>query len=149
VIFNISSNRTTSAWGPENFVRLGRCLVEEHKYSCIVSALPSDEKIALEIRDKIGNGALYYRTEHIMDFAAICSLCNILVTGDGGASHVGAATGATVVTLFGATPPAIWRPYGEQHISLKAADGDVKSITAEEVLEMLKAKRILQGSIQA
>jgi ADP-heptose:LPS heptosyltransferase len=148
VIFNISSNRGTSAWSPDNFAQLGRLLTEQCKYKCIVSGLPADEKQAVEICHAIGKSAFYFRTEHIMDFAAICSLCNVLVTGDGGAGHVGAAVGVIVVTLFGAAPPAVWRPYGEQHISLKAADSDIKSIPVEEVMAILKAKRILSMSSQ-
>ena len=147
-VFNISSNRAASAWGPEKFVQLGRHLAEEHNYKSIISGLPADEEMASEIGDKIGSAARYVRTEHIMDFAAICSLCNILVTGDGGACHVGAAAGITVVALFGATPPAVWKPYGDQHITIKAVDGDVKSISVKEVTDTLNAKGIFKKSGQ-
>jgi ADP-heptose:LPS heptosyltransferase len=142
VIFNISSNRGTSAWSQDKVARFGRLLAEKYKYKCIVSGLPSDEKTAVAICKEIGEAAFYFRTEHIMDFAAITSMCNLLITGDGGASHLGAAAGASVVTLFGAAAPTVWAPYGPQHVSIKASDSDVNSITVEEVMEAIREKGI-------
>ncbi len=142
VIFNISNNRESSTWAAEKFVRLAAYFLKEHNCRFIISGLPEHEVRAMSICKSIGPEAFFFKTDSIMDFAAIASFCNVLVTGDGGASHAGAAAGALVITLFGAAPPEVWRPYGEQHISLKASDSDVNSITVEEVCAAIQAKGI-------
>jgi heptosyltransferase III len=142
VIFNISNNRESSTWASEKIIGLAAYFSKTYKCRFIISGLPEHESRAVNICNGIGPGAFFIRTISIMDFAAITSFCNVLVTGDGGASHAGAAAGALVITLLGAAPPEIWRPYGEQHISLKASDSDVNSITVEEVCEAIQAKGI-------
>lgn len=44
--------------------------------------------------------------------AAVLERCDLLVSGDTGVMHLGAAMGAPTVGLFGATPPSIWAPLG-------------------------------------
>jgi len=139
VIFNISNNRETSSWGPDKVIGLGRFLIDKYRFKCIISGIPAHEDKALNICNKIGTDVFFFRTMNIMEFAAITSLCNLLVTGDGGASHVGAATGALVIALFGAADPVVWRPYGEQHIVLRQPDCDAKSITVQNVIAAIEA----------
>jgi ADP-heptose:LPS heptosyltransferase len=88
---------------------------------------------------QIGDGAYFFKTVNIMNFAAITPMCNLLVTGEGGAGHVGAASGCLVISLFGEAEPAIWRPYGEKHISLKARNCEVNSITVENVISTIES----------
>jgi|WetSurMetagenome_2_1015567.scaffolds.fasta_scaffold04467_2 ADP-heptose:LPS heptosyltransferase len=143
VIFNISNNRAESSWSGDKIVKLARYFADRYQYKSIIAGLPGHEDMASTICGQIGTGAFYYRTETIMDFAAICSQCNVLVTGDGGASHVGAASGALVITLFGSASPTVWRPYGEGHISLKSEDGKANSIGVERVIEAIRENGIL------
>jgi ADP-heptose:LPS heptosyltransferase len=141
-IFNISNTRENTSWSPDKFIRLGRLLIQGERCKCIISGVPSDEERALKICNGIGDGAFYFKTADIMHFAAITRLCNFLVTGEGGAGHAGAAAGGLVVSLFGSSDPIVWSPFGEQHISLKASDSDVNSITVEEVIDAMQLKGI-------
>lgn len=143
IILNISNNRKTSSWSPNNFAETGRFLSEKYDFKCIITGLPSHEDKALEICRDIGRSAFYYKTTQLMDFAAITSMCQLLVVGDGGASHIGAAVGTTVVALFGETNPVVWRPYGEQHIVLKAPNGNVNSIAVKDVVSAIEFRGLL------
>jgi ADP-heptose:LPS heptosyltransferase len=138
-IFNISSTRESTKWNEDDFIRLGKTLIETQRFRCIITGIASDEDRALKICHHIGAKALYYRTKNIMDFAAISSLGSMMVTGEGGSGHVGAAAGCHVISLFADADPVVWQPYGERHISLKAADGDVKSITVERVISAIQS----------
>jgi ADP-heptose:LPS heptosyltransferase len=142
VVFNISNTRENTTWSPDKFVGLGGLLIREKRCRLIISGTPSDEEKALMIISRIGEGAYYYKTADIMHFAAMTRLCNFVVTGEGGAGHAAAAAGALVVSLFGSANFDVWRPYGERHISLKAEDDDVNSISVGAVIEAFKAKGI-------
>jgi ADP-heptose:LPS heptosyltransferase len=145
VAFNISSNREKSTWGPGNFVELGKYLIDHYHCKCIITSVSSDEKKASEMCRAIGDGAYFYKTAKAMDFAAIASMCNILITGEGGSSHIGAAAGTRVIALFGEANPVVWRPYGEQHIVLRQPDCDAKSIAVEEVMHVIRSNESILG----
>ncbi len=142
VVFNISSNREKSTWISRNFVELGKYLIDKYRCKCIVTGISSDGEKASAICREIGDGAYFYRTAKVMDFAAIASKCNLLVTGEGGASHIGAAAGTLVISLFGEANPEVWRPYGERHMVLRLADCDAKSITVENVIAVIDSAGI-------
>lgn len=73
----------------------------------------------------------------LKNFAAIVSLCNILVTLQGDFMHVGAATGTRTIGLFGKNNPAIRAPWGPQHRVLKKGN-DVNLISAHEVFSTIQ-----------
>ncbi|MBI4654802.1 MAG: glycosyltransferase family 9 protein [Nitrospirae bacterium] len=139
-VFNISNNRETSKWQLENFIELGKALFKRYNYKCIITCTASDKADAMRVCDEMKDIGFFYETKKLMDFAAIASMANFLVAGDGGAVHIGAAAGTKVVALFGQTNPVIYGPYGSQHIVLKAPDIDVRSIKVEDVLSVIKSK---------
>lgn len=137
ILFNISNNREKSSWDIDKFIELGRILIEKHAFTCIISSTDKDEEQGHTLCRTIGTNAFYYKTKKLMDFAAIASLSSFVVAGDGGASHISAAAGAPVISIFGETNPAIWKPYGTQNIALQSKDKNAKSITLEDVLNSI------------
>ncbi|HAK89079.1 MAG: hypothetical protein A2077_03935 [Nitrospirae bacterium GWC2_46_6] len=136
-VFNISNNRESSTWYPENFIKLGRIISQKYGYNFIITSIPADKGKAVRICDQLNGKGFFYDTAGLMDFAAVASVSNFLVAGDGGAVHIGAAAGAKVIALFGQTNPIIYGPYGEGHIVLKSKDGNVNSITPDDVITAL------------
>ncbi|KAF0182397.1 MAG: glycosyl transferase family protein [Nitrospirae bacterium] len=143
IIMNISSNRAASAWSPERFVALGRALSEESGCFSIVCSSPDEAQQARDVSGRIGENSYYYQTESPLAFAAAASLCSVLVSGDGGASHLAAAVGTPVVALFGKTSPGIWRPHGEMNIVLQAEQGGVEAIPVKNVLAAILSAGLL------
>lgn len=61
-----------------------------------------------------------------------------VVSVDTGLSHLTAALDRPNITLFGPTDPGLIGGYGKEQISLKAGDGNIKSITPSKVLTHLQ-----------
>ncbi|MBS9423372.1 lipopolysaccharide heptosyltransferase RfaC [Photorhabdus caribbeanensis] len=61
-----------------------------------------------------------------------------VVSVDTGLSHLTAALDRPNITLFGPTDPGLIGGYGKEQISLKAEDGNIKSITPSKVLSHLQ-----------
>ncbi|MCA6222207.1 lipopolysaccharide heptosyltransferase RfaC [Photorhabdus antumapuensis] len=61
-----------------------------------------------------------------------------VVSVDTGLSHLTAALDRPNITLFGPTDPGLIGGYGKEQISLKAEDGNIKSITPSKVLVHLQ-----------
>ena len=147
VVFNVSSNREKSTWRSDNFVALGKYLIHNYRCSCIITGVSSDNEKASVICGEIGEGAYYYKTLSVMDFAAVASISNLLVTGDGGASHIGAAARTLVICLFGEANPVVWRPWGADHIVLRMRDGDAKSIAVQDVIAAMEANEQIMKAL--
>ncbi len=138
-VFNISNNRKTSTWQSANFIKLGKLLFENNGFRCIITCILSDRDKAIKICNEMKGNALFYETRHIMNFAAMVSMANFLIAGDGGAVHISASVGTPVVALFGQTNPAIYGPCGGGHIVLMSPNGDVNSITADTVFSAVRS----------
>lgn len=149
VVFNISSNREKSTWRTRNFVELGQYLIGRYRCKCLITGVSSDEDKAAEISREIGDGSYLCKTAHVMDFAAVASMSNLLITGEGGASHIGAAAGTRVICLFGEANPLVWRPYGEQHIVLRQPDCDANSIAVETVIATIESDERMMADLNA
>jgi ADP-heptose:LPS heptosyltransferase len=89
------------------------------------------------MRERIGQFvAGRERMAHLADadlaaVAGILSRCDLALGNDSGISHLAAAVGCPVITLFGPTDPALWRPRGHA-VQVIAAEA-MGSITADQV----------------
>ncbi|HMM73428.1 MAG TPA: glycosyltransferase family 9 protein, partial [Rhodocyclaceae bacterium] len=57
------------------------------------------------------------------------------ILSDGGAMHLAAGLGKPVVALFGATPPAVWRPWGVTHRVLRPPSREVRELDAAAIVD--------------
>jgi ADP-heptose:LPS heptosyltransferase len=74
------------------------------------------------------------KEKEIREVATILSAADLVIANDTGIMHVAAGVGVPVLSLFGPTDPSQWAPIGRQHRFLKGRDGDINTITANEVI---------------
>jgi len=65
---------------------------------------------------------------------AVLARAGLYVGNDSGISHLAAAWGAPVITLFGPTDPAQWAPIGPRVRVMRAEDGTMESLELEDVV---------------
>ena len=58
--------------------------------------------------------------------------------------HLAAGVGAPLVAVFGPTDPAEWKPIGDDFIAVRAADGQIASVTPKMVVDA--ARNLLERS---
>ena len=73
----------------------------------------------------------------LVDLAGVLSHCAAYIGNDSGVTHIAAALGIPVVTIFGPTEPSHWAPRGPNVCLLRAADGTLEGVAVEEVLAAL------------
>jgi heptosyltransferase-2 len=66
--------------------------------------------------------------------AALLARCAAFFGHDSGISHIAAAAGTSCTLLFGPTDPAVWAPLGENVRIIRAAAGDLASVSVEAVI---------------
>jgi len=96
-----------------------------------------DEK-AEAIINSIKTGIIACKTTQLMELIAALSLTDIVVCCDGGAMHIAAALGKPIVTIWGSTNPAIWRPWGVKHIILQGERKQAENISVQAVLDAVE-----------
>src|SRR5579883_1411811 len=87
------------------------------------------------VRFTLWNNAPLARVKSLMSGA------QLFVGNDSGPAHVAAAFGVPVVSLFGATDPAIWGPWRTGARVLTSARG-ISGITVDQVLEAAQALKV-------
>ncbi|MFN7022430.1 MAG: glycosyltransferase family 9 protein [Phycisphaerales bacterium] len=65
----------------------------------------------------------------------------VFVGADTGPTHLAAQLGVPTVALFGPTDPGLWAPVGPCVMVIRAGDGRVAAITAEQVLRAVEETR--------
>ena len=99
---------TSKMWAAWRYAALADLLIERRGAAVILNAAPSERHVAAWVAEAM-------RHEPAVSFAgrdntlgllkALLKRCDLLVTNDTGARHLGAAMGVGVVTVFGSTDP--------------------------------------------
>jgi ADP-heptose:LPS heptosyltransferase len=78
------------------------------------------------------------RFDDLWDLAQWLAGAILYVGNDSGITHLAAAAGVPVLALFGPTDPEVWAPRGVGTQVLRAPDGRMQSLPAEQVLPYLR-----------
>jgi heptosyltransferase-2 len=100
-------------WRPDRWAEAAERLADRHALRILLSGGPDDGPILEEVRRAMSRPApdiMGCGLDITVDVAARAALA---LSVDTSLSHIAAAVGTPVVTLFGPGDPAIWRPFGE------------------------------------
>jgi ADP-heptose:LPS heptosyltransferase len=71
----------------------------------------------------------------IGDVAAVLEQADLVLCNDTGVMHVSCAAGANTLAVFGPTDPVRWAPRSPNLFVIRAADGDLRGLQVESVVE--------------
>jgi heptosyltransferase-2 len=133
VAIHPGSGSETKNWPIEQWQRLGEHLFAANRKVVIVSGEADGKRVrSLETawKDKPFRSA---RNLTLPQLAALFE--NVLFLGhDSGVSHIAGAVGARCVVLFGPTDPAVWAPANESVTVIRAPEGNLALLTADNVI---------------
>ncbi len=95
-------------WSSEGFAAVGDSLIDRWGAQVIVNASPSERAIAAKVCEAMAREPILSFAERDNTLGLLKGLlrrCELLITNDTGARHIGAALGVGIVTLFGSTDP--------------------------------------------
>lgn len=139
---HISTRRANNRWLDAKYIELIRKLHQAH--GCAFLLLwapgdksnprhPGDDASAHAIADALrGIPVIAYPMGPLRQLIADISLCDKIVTSDGGALHIAAALGKPMLCFFGDTDASRWYPWGVPHVLLQAPTGKAADIGVEE-----------------
>jgi heptosyltransferase-1 len=108
--FFLGAGHPTRRWSIENFVEVAGRLSTEPETTLLVLLGPEERDLRPGLAEKFGNDAVVLDELPLMTFFAILSRLDVLVSGDTGPMHLGAAAGAGIVLLSQLGSPLYFRP---------------------------------------
>ena len=139
---NISARKVSQRWPLERFIELINDLSNKYKVLIFWSpgsssepTHPGDDESAKLIHERLTNttNSILYQTSSLHELFEGISLCDLMVTPDGGAMHISAALNKPVVCLFGDSNLFQWHPWGVKFEAIQKESRNVRDIKFEEV----------------
>jgi len=141
-LVHISNRRETSRWPLERFAQAADHLHERLGLTILLSwspgdasnpLFPGDDGKADEVVRCMRAQPVLLRTPELRELIAALSLCDFVLSTDGGLMHMAAALEVPQVVLFGKTDPLHWAPVSDRAVWLRR-DGRADRISVEEVV---------------
>ena len=146
-LVHISNRREASRWPLAAFAQAADRLSERLGMTILLSwspgdatnpLFPGDDGKAEEVAQRMRVRPILLRTPGLEELIAAVSLCDFVLSTDGGPMHIAAALEIPQVALFGATDPDRWAPVSQRSAVL-LGKGRVDRISVEEVMEAAAA----------
>ncbi|HEY4723847.1 MAG TPA: glycosyltransferase family 9 protein, partial [Anaerolineae bacterium] len=164
---HLSTRKTTNRWPVTHFIELIRRLHAAYPEARFLLLWapgdssnpkhPGDDDIAAQIVKSLqGLPVIAYPMGNLDQLIADLSLCDTVITSDGGALHIAAALGKPIVCFFGDIDTARWYPWGVPHVLLQPPTRHAPDITVDEafnayqgLLTMVHSDKLRTGAEQA
>jgi ADP-heptose:LPS heptosyltransferase len=140
---HLSTRKATNRWPVANFIELIRRLHAAYPEARFLLLWapgdssnpkhPGDDDTAARIVQSLpGLPVIAYPMGPLEQLIADLSLCDTVITSDGGALHIAAALGKPILCFFGDIDTARWRPWGVPHVLLQPPTRHAPDITVDE-----------------
>jgi lipopolysaccharide heptosyltransferase I len=115
-LLNTGAAWPNKRWPPERLAALARALHTRHGLMSVVLWGPGEQSLADEVVASAPGAAISSPPTTIADVVALTRGASVMVSGDTGPTHIGAAVGTPIVGLYGPTRPernGPWLPEDE------------------------------------
>lgn len=125
-------------WPEEHFASLGKRMVREGG-SVVLFGGPDDAALCGGLTEKIVQCANLAGRTSMSEWAALMSVCDLVVANDSGGMHLAAALNVPVVALYGMTDPVRTGPIGKDCVILQKSKTRARDIprNSEEAAKSL------------
>lgn len=140
MVLHAGSGGAAKRWPPERFAELARRLIADNYRPLLVEG-PADAQVTAAALAALGTeveGVPVARGLSIGALAALLRRCAAYVGNDSGVSHLAALAGVPTLALFGPSDPALWAPLGPRVRVLRAPEGDLAQMAADDVWQALR-----------
>jgi ADP-heptose:LPS heptosyltransferase len=145
IALHISARKPSQRWPTERFAQLLQALSAKATFVLLWSPgstghrqHPGDDAKAQTLMRAAGTLPLAaYPTHELRDLAAALSLADCVICSDGGAMHIAAALGKTILCFFGDSDAARWHPWGVPYRLLQPESRDASDISLAAALQAL------------
>jgi ADP-heptose:LPS heptosyltransferase len=113
-------------WPAQRFAAVADELVRRHRMNVCVIGAPGEAELMRAVIESMTLARMAFPLSlPLIELLALCERASILLSNESGPTHLAAATDLPIVTIFGPSKEAIWRPIREEGtIVLRGAQCD-------------------------
>jgi heptosyltransferase-1 len=109
-------------WPPSRLAAVASELAKRHRLTSVVLWGPGERELGEEVVAVAGGAAVLSPQTSIADLVALARGAAVLVSGDTGPTHLGAAVGTPIVGIYGPTRPERNGPWLPEDVTVSRAD---------------------------
>jgi ADP-heptose:LPS heptosyltransferase len=121
-------------WPPERFAELIRRLREERGVGVAAVRGPADGEIFDEFLKACSGVTLVLSSPGAGLLGAVVQRAALTLCNASCIMHIAGAVGANCCAVFGQADPSRWKPVNENVVAVRAGNGDIRSVSVEDVL---------------
>ena len=111
VLLHPFAGKAWRRWPAERFAAVAHALIDEREAEVVVIGSPADREAGESLAAAVGRGgAVRFASLPIAGLLALFDTADLLISNESGPTHLAALTDLPVVTMFGPTREALWRP---------------------------------------
>ena len=119
VVLHPFAGKAWRLWPAEHFVEVGRRLIDEFGVRVAVVGTDGDEQNGRTlVREMKRPAAACYLNLSLGSLLVFFRQATLLISNESGPTHLAAATDLPIVTIFGPTVEAVWRPIREKDLTV-------------------------------
>ena len=135
IAYHPGAGKFPNRWEAGRFAKVANTLSNELNASTVITCGLMDDEPVFEMVKWLTVPCNLIKGKPIREVAILLSSVDLVITNDTGVMHVAGAAGVSVLSLFGPTDPEQWAPVGAHNRYIRGKDGDINSITVDEVLK--------------
>ncbi|MEM6314639.1 MAG: glycosyltransferase family 9 protein, partial [Planctomycetota bacterium] len=153
VVIHPCAGKAYREWPADRFAAVAAGLHEAHGLACVVIGTTGDratvDALFAALPDAVPRS---FVTVKPADLVAVFERAALLLSNESGPTHIAAATDVPIVTIFGPTPEARWRPIRDDGIAvLRGGDCDLacgrrQCVVGNRCLRELSAEVVLENA---
>jgi len=120
-LLNTGAAWPNKRWPPDRLAALARALHERHQLKSAVLWGPGERELADAVVNASAGAALAVPPTTIADVMALARGAAVMVSGDTGPTHIGAAVGTPIVGIYGPTRPERNGPWLPEDVTVSRA----------------------------
>ncbi len=125
VVLHPSAGIAWRRWPAERFAAVAEGLIGEMDARVLVVGVAGDRELADEISAQVSRPErVRFAAWPLEELIALFGRASLLVSNESGPTHIAAAVGTPIVTIFGPTSEALWRPVSVRPERLVVLRGD-------------------------
>ncbi len=119
VVMHPFAGKTRRQWPAERFAQVARRLIDTRGVGVLVVGAPGDRAAGRALATRVQRPeAVHFRCPPLPQLLAIFGQAALLISNESGPTHLVATTRVPIVTIFGPTAEAAWRPLRDDRLTL-------------------------------
>ena len=126
-------------WPVERFAELANTLHRRFNVRLILTWGPEENSLGVNLCRRLSFDPIVVHGLSLRHLAALLAHANVFICNDTGVMHLAAAVGAPLITIFGPTDPAEWKPIGKKFIAIRGEKHSCENVSVQQVLQTIQA----------